>query len=449
MDLFEFADEHNPRGHLPLGERMRPKRWSDFVGQSRVHQELSRYLNHPFLPSLILWGPPGCGKTTFAKMLSSRSDRLFVEVNGVEVGAKALAEEGERGRRRRIERSQSTVLFVDEIHRLNRAQQDVLLSYVERGDLTLIGATTENPSYRLNGALLSRCRLIVFDRLSVGDLHKLLERALAEKGIKEEQILTSEAISLLLESCDGDGRRLFNVVESLIHRHRERVFPNGPAEPSKLPLEIHWPLTPEPLTPEQVKELLGTSHFFHDQTGDLHYDTISAFIKSIRGSDPNAGLYYLARMLEGGEDPLFVARRLLILASEDVGNADPQAISVALAGFQAVEVLGMPECGITLAQVVTYLARAPKSNRSYLGLLRAKEDVKRWGHLPIPAPLRSAGHSAVQAKGVGIGYKCPHDEPNGWVEQDYLPSEIRSQVYYEPSGRGEETVPGSCETTVR
>ena len=419
MDLFDQINSKQLRG-TPLAERLRPQRVSEVVGQNKAIGPgtlFSSYLSQKRIPSLILWGPPGTGKTSFSLALANELDAEFFSLSAIETGAKELKRLGEEARQRRRERGAQSLFFVDEIHRYNKAQQDVLLPFVERGDFILVGATTENPSYELNRALLSRCMLIVFESLDKDGLRELFEKALKISQIVTSQFLKEEAREWLLDWSDGDGRRLLNATESLI-----AVFGQKPQS--------------FPLATEDLPEILGTAPIAYDKNSDEHYNIISAFIKSIRGSDPDAGLYYLARMLEGGEDPKFIARRLVILASEDVGNADPRALSVAVAGAQAVELIGLPEASINLAQVVTYLASAPKSNRSYLGIKKAQAYVKETGARAIPMPLRSSKKKEMKELGYGKGYKYPHDYPKHWVKQEYLPKEVRGESFYEPSSRG-------------
>ena len=413
MDLFNSLDKHKLPG-TPLPERLRPQHLDQIVGQSKAIQQIQNYLLKKHLPSLILWGPPGTGKTTIARSLAKEFDAQFVALNAVESGAKILKEQGEQARERRLQYSQKTILFVDEIHRFNKAQQDVLLPFVESGDLILIGATTENPSYELNRALLSRCRLIVLERLSESELTKILHRAL-EADVTSEKLFTPEALAAFLVWCDGDARRLLATLEEI-----------------QLQPEQMLPLTRDGLT-----EVLGRQALGYDRASDQHYDTISAFIKSIRGSDPDAALYYLARMVRGGEDPVFIARRLVILASEDVGNADPRAIQVAISGAQAVEMIGWPEAGINLAQVVCYLASAPKSNRAYEGYNKALALVDQTGTLPIPLHLRSSKTAAMKDLGYGKAYQYPHSHARGWAQQSYLPESLQQiEKLYVPSSHG-------------
>lgn len=418
MDLFENLLEQNPAG-TPLADRLRPKSFAEFFGHHRV------LANLPFIkklqsgslervPNLILWGGPGTGKTTFAKILSHHFNADFLSINAVDTGAKELKELGGRGRQRRLQQMPPLILFIDEIHRLNRAQQDVLLPSVEHGDLILIGATTENPGYELNKALLSRVRVLRFELLTEDDLAAILERAAKILDLDLPQFLSAEAIQTLCRGSQGDARRMLNMVEMLLQQ----------------------PEDTRPLSADVVMELFKSQPLPYDKASDAHYDTISAFIKSVRGSDPNAAVYYLARMLESGEDPLFIARRLVVLASEDIGNADPRGLSVAVACMQAVEFIGLPEAAITLSQATTYLSCCPKSNASYEALNRAKDLVKRHGALPIPLSLRSAQTAFAKNVGHGVGYKYSHDGPKGFLDQTFLPDAVKDESIYEPKDLG-------------
>lgn len=417
MDL--FAQTQPKTG--PLAELLRPQNIEDFVGQEKIlhHSGLYKLVkNKARLPNLIFWGPPGTGKTTLARLLAKHVEAQWLSVNAVETGAKQLRDIGNGAYERRLQWSQQTLLFIDEIHRLNKAQQDVLLPFAERGDLTLIGATTENPSYELNAALLSRCRVLTFERLSENELTSLLKRACQFLEVKHEELLDDSARMFLLRQSDGDGRRLISLIEEA-HKY--------------------WALQTEakkPLTEEVLARTLQQQPFYYDKSADEHYDCISAFIKSVRGSDPSAAVYYLARMLEGGEDPVFIARRLVILASEDIGNADPRGLSVAVAGLQAVELIGLPEAAINLAQVTTYLASAPKSNKAYMALRLAQAAVKQHGRQPIPLALRSSQTPLNKQMGYGKDYKYSHDGERGFVKQDFLPQSLIGQEFYKPTDRG-------------
>lgn len=408
MDLFSSLDSNNLAG-TPLAERLRPLNFADFVAQDKIQKALQDHIRSGHVPNLILWGPPGTGKTTLARILSQQLNFEFVPMNAVESGAKALKAEGDKARERRRLYNQRTLLFVDEIHRFNKAQQDVLLPYIENGDLNLIGATTENPSYELNRALLSRCKLMVLERLSAADLRKIFLKGCQQLQKSPDQLLVADAQDLLLAFSDGDARRLLTALEDIAHQ-------------------------PDlPMSSEAIRDLLGKMVLGYDKKSDQHYDVISAFIKSIRGSDADAGLYYLARMIQGGEDASFIARRLVILASEDVGNADPRALSVAVAAAQAVEMIGLPEAAINLAQAVTYLSSAPKSNRSYLAWKKAQAFVESTGTQEIPLALRSDQTSEMKGLGYGTNYLYPHDYPKSFVEQNYWPEKIKAQVFYQPN----------------
>jgi putative ATPase len=312
-----------------------------------------------------------------------------------------------------------TVLFIDEIHRLNKAQQDVFLPYVESGDIVLIGATTENPSFEVNSALLSRSRVVVFKRHLDESLLQILKSAFKEYELTIENIFEEDALTYMLQLADGDARRLLNRIEEIV------IYYQNTSDKSTFPVNV-----------ERLKELLGSKTLYHDKSGESHYDTISAFIKSLRGSDPDAGLYYLARLLEGGEDPKFIARRLVILASEDIGNADPRALTIATSGFQAVEMIGLPECAINLAQVVVYLASAPKSNSSYMGLKSAQAEVQKSGQLPIPLSVRNAPTRLMKEIGYGKNYNYAHSGDKGWLSQQFLPDDIKEKRFYESRGLG-------------
>jgi putative ATPase len=412
MDLFDTIVPE----HRPLAEKLRPRSLTDFTGQVDVLRVLRPFLQSDRgLPNMILWGPPGCGKTTLARILAEHSKAHFINLNAIETGAKEIRELGEQAHRRKIEGHGETLIFIDEIHRLNKGQQDVLLPFTEAGDFTLIGATTENPSYELNSALLSRARVIVLHRLSAEDLEIIFARGCNELQLNPEGLLQTPAREALFAWVDGDARKLLSALESL------SVFART------LPL---------PLSPKDIADILQQPSFRYDKKSAEHYDTISAFIKSVRGSDPQAAIYYLARMLAGGEDPVFIARRLVILASEDIGNADPRGLSVAVGGLQAVELVGMPEAAISLAQVTTYLSCAPKSNASYMALKSAQAMVEKTGALPIPLALRSARTRLAKQLGYGEGYNYAHEGETGWRPMEFLPDELHGQTFYEPVDRG-------------
>lgn len=428
MDL--FTQPHLKLPGTPLAERLRPSGPTQILGQDEALAAFRRAKAVGRLTSLILWGPPGTGKTSFASLLAQELGIISISVNAIEIGAKALREIGQQAKDQRIQFQKQTLVFVDEIHRLNKAQQDVLLPFVEKGEFILVGATTENPSYALSRALLSRCQLVVFKSLEHSDLSKILSGASLLLGKQLEQIMEPEALNYLINFADGDARKVLGAFELIAEQlEADNLSRDSSSEVSGNREQV--------MKLAQVTRLLGKKILSHDRSGDQRYDAISAFIKSIRGSDPGAGLYYLARMLEAGEDPSFIARRLVILASEDVGNADPRGLSVAVAGAQAVEMIGLPEAAINLAQVVTYLASSPKSNRSYLGLKRAQELVRKTGLLEIPKALRSAKTASMRALGYGEGYQYPFESPKHFIEQEYLPAELkRERALYEPSERG-------------
>jgi len=413
MDLFSHMQGDFG---LTLSEQLRPKSLNEIRGQKKLlssKSQIRQLIEKGQIPNLILWGPPGTGKTSFAKALSSKTAAHFIEMNAVDAGSKALREAGVAGAERRVVHQQKTILFVDEIHRLNKGQQDVLLPFIEKGDLILVGATTENPSYELNKALLSRCRLLVFEKLSSQDLEEILDRAAEIIGFNFRERLSDDALKALFELADGDARRLINSLELIYNT------PKG-----------------DPFSREALIELLQAPGLSYDKDSEMHYDLVSALIKSIRGSDPDAALYYMVRMLEGGEDPVFICRRLIILASEDVGNADPRALTLATSCLQAVEAVGLPEGAIPLSQTVLYLSTCPKSNRSYMALKAAQEYVQKTRSASVPLRLRSSKTEMSKSLGYGKDYRYPHSHPNAWVEQNYWPEELEPQKFYEPSPRG-------------
>lgn len=416
MDLFSQKPISDLPG-TPLAEKLRPAKFEDFIGQQKIVSKIRAFLTQGYLPNLILWGPPGCGKTSLAKLLADQFSCEYIELNAVETGAKILKEVGDQARNRRRIESRKTLIFIDEIHRLNKSQQDVLLPFIEQGDFTLVGATTENPSYELNRALMSRSRLLVFEGLSKQNLIDLLARALAHEKLSENQVFEQQATEQLLIWSDGDARRLLTAVEDIVAYFR-----------SQADLKV--------LSWDQTQQIIGQRPLAYDKNSDQHYDVISAFIKSVRGSDVDAALYWLARMVKGGEDPGFIARRLVILASEDIGNADPRAISVAVAAAQAAEMVGFPEAGINLAQATTYLASAPKSNRSYLAYKKALEFAEVTGSRPVPLHLRSSKTQLMTSIGYGEGYLYPHDYPKNWVDQSYSPQDLKIPNFYQPANHG-------------
>ncbi len=420
MDLFDLNTTNDQS--RPLAERLRPQSLDKLMGQEDILKEggwLRKSLDSDQFPSLILWGPPGTGKTTFAKIIANQTKKDFIALNAIATGAKEIRERCEAAKDKKKLYQQSTVLFIDEIHRLNKAQQDVLLPYVETGDIILIGATTENPSFEVNSALLSRSRVIVFKRHDDESLLNILTNAFNQYDLDLEKFFKEDALEYVLRLADGDARRLLNRVEEVVLYYKSA---NGA---DLLPMGM-----------ESLKEILGSKTIYHDKSGESHYDTISAFIKSIRGSDVDASVYYLVRMLEGGEDPKFIARRLVILASEDIGNADPRALTIANDGFRAVEIIGLPECGINLAQVVVYLASAPKSNSSYMAFREAQGEVRRSGNLEIPLSVRNAPTQLMKDHGYGNDYSYAHNSERGWQEQQFLPDQLKDKKFYKSRGHG-------------
>ncbi len=417
MDLFE----QTTRARGPLADRMRPRTLAEVVGQTHIlgpGKLLARAIAADSVPSMVLAGPPGTGKTTLAHVVAAETRAVFVPFNAVLGGVPELRKVLEAAEERRKFRGERTLLFVDEIHRFNKAQQDALLPHVERGTVTLIGATTENPSFAVNAALLSRARVFVLEPLTEPELVMLLRRALAdgERGLGSSGVAASEvALTLLARATDGDARRALTALE---------VAAAHVAAGSKC------------IDEEAVREALGGSSLRYDKKGDEHYDIASAFIKSMRGSDPDAAVYYLMRMLESGEDPLFLLRRMMIFASEDIGNADPRALELAVAADGAFRRIGMPEGLHAMAQCCLYLACAPKSNASYVAFTRAREDVRSHGALRVPNRLRNAVTREMKERGLGEGYRYPHDEGGYVAGETYLPETLAGRRYYEPRRSG-------------
>jgi len=405
----------------PLADRIRPKNLNEYIGQKHIIGKDSALLNaikQNLLPSLILWGPPGVGKTSLALIIATELKRPFYMISAINSGVKDIRDVIEKASDTNIFNQDKPVLFIDEIHRFNKSQQDSLLSAVEKGTITLIGATTENPSFEVIPALLSRCQVYVLKSLEEEDLLSLIQHA-----IKDDLVLSQKQIELkeheaLIRLSGGDARKLLNALEISVNSTQEKKIV---------------------ITNELVLKIVQQNLALYDKNGEQHYDIISAFIKSIRGSDPNAAVYYLARMLKGGEDPLFIARRLLILASEDIGNANPNALLLANNCFTAVNVIGMPEARIILSQCVTYLACCNKSNASYLAINDAFNLVDKTGDLAVPLKLRNSPTKLMKQLDYGTDYKYAHDYENNFTEQEFLPDQIKGTKIYEPGNNDRET----------
>ncbi len=428
MDLFTHKWQEKVNREGPLAVRMRPRSLEEFLGQEEIlgkDAPLYRSITEDRLPSSLFYGPPGTGKTTLAGIIASFSRAAFVQLNAVSATVKEVREVISEAKKRWGGESKRTILFLDEIHRFNKAQQDALLSAVEEGTLLFIGATTENPFFHLTSPLLSRLRIFTFKSLNRGYIKELMQKALrdSERGLGDWKVeVEEEALELLASRAGGDARVGLNSLELAVQTASAREE----GESCRITADIAG---------EAASHLV----FNYDRDGDTHYDIASALIKSIRGSDPDAALYWLARMIQGGEDPLFIARRLVISASEDIGNADPRAIEIANAVAQGLQLVGMPEGKILLSQAVTYLASAPKSNASYQAINQAIEEVKAHPSSEVPPHLKGTGYRGAERLGHGKGYRYPHDYRGGYVKQRYLPPELTDKVFYRPKDTGVES----------
>jgi putative ATPase len=422
--LFAHSAAKAAAKKAPLAERMRPRTLEEYVGQTRLlgpGRLLQQISEQRTLPSLIFWGPPGCGKTTLAHLLAHTVQAPFASISAVLAGVKELRQIIDEARAQRARHGKATVVFVDEIHRYNKAQQDALLPHVEHGLIVLLGATTENPSFEVIAPLLSRARVVVLEALGPPDLVLLLKRALQdeERGLGTQHLAAEEtAVQFIAQHAQGDARVALNTLEvTALLAVQQKTFT---------------------LTLALAEEAAQHKALLYDKGGEEHYNVISAFIKSLRGSDPDAAVYWLMRMLEAGEDPLFIVRRMVIFAAEDIGNADPHALPLAVAAKEAVHFVGLPEARIPLAQAATYLATAPKSNASYQAMTAALEDVKQHGPLPVPLHLRNAPTKLMKGLGYGQGYQYAHEYEGAVIDQQHLPDALRERQYYLPSERGQE-----------
>lgn len=421
MDLFDRKAAVDTLKEAPLAERMRPRTLAEYVGQEHLlgpGKLLRQLIETDQLTSLIFWGPPGSGKTTLARIIAGATKSHFIFFSAILSGIKEIREIVKEADDIRKFHGKRTILFVDEIHRFNKSQQDAFLPYVERGVFTIIGATTENPSFEVIAPLLSRCKVLVLNPLTEDEIKGILRQALADKerGLGALDLaMEDNALAFMAEQAGGDARVALNTLETA-----SRLASNGA------------------VSLDAAREAVQKKPLLYDKGGEEHYNVISAFIKSMRGSDPDGALYWLARMIEAGEDPIFILRRMVILASEDIGNADPRALQVAVTALQGFQLVGMPEGRIILGQAVTYLATAPKSNASYIGIDAALAEVRKSGALPVPLHIRNAPTKLMKELGYHAGYHYAHDYAEGYVAQDYLPDQIKGRRYYDPAGHGYE-----------
>ena len=410
---------------LPLAERMRPQTLDDYVGQSHLVKKgapLRKNIEKGMIPSMILWGPPGVGKTTLAKIIAQQSERVFYTLSAINSGVKDIRAIIEKAKKAQFFNQSTPLLFIVEIHRFSKSQQDSLLGAAENGTLVLIGATTENPSFEVISPLLSRCQVYTLKHLEISDLDAIIKRVLEEDSLlKNENIIIKEKEALYRFS-GGDARKLLNILELILN-----------TIPQKKKI----------ITNKKVETVLQDNISIYDKAGEMHFDIISAYIKSIRGSDPNAAIYWLARMIDGGEDVKFIARRLIILAAEDIGLANPNALLIANQAFQAVNIIGFPESRIILAEATIYLSNAPKSNSAYQAIDKALQMVKETGHLSIPLSLRNAPTKLMKDLNYGEGYLYSHNYPDGFVDQEFMPEEISGSVFYQPKNNPRENTDAS------
>jgi len=418
--MYFCSEFKNMPSSIPLAERMRPQKLEDYVGQEHLvgkNSILKKVIDSGSVPSFILWGPPGVGKTTLAHIIASRLNRPFFTLSAINSGVKDIREVIEKSQKSKFFDSPSPILFIDEIHRFSKSQQDSLLAAVEQGIVTLIGATTENPSFEVISPLLSRCQVYVLKPLEKRHLEELLHKSLAEDPDLRSRKIELRETEALLRFSGGDARRLFNVLDLVVQSSSEE---------------------PVVLTNESVTKQVQENIALYDKNGELHYDIISAFIKSLRGSDPNASVYWLARMIEGGEKPEFIARRLLIFASEDIGLANPNALLLANTCFDAVHKIGWPESRIILSEATVYLATCPKSNSTYKAIAAAQELIGRSGDLPVPLHLRNAPTRLMKDLGYGKDYQYPHDKTGHFTEEDYLPDQLKGSTIWSPDDNPKE-----------
>lgn len=420
MNLFE---DNKAKSLIPLAERMRPEDLNDFAGQEHligIGKPIRIMIENKEPASMILWGPPGVGKTTLALLIAKLVKSDFIQLSAVSSGVKDVREAISKAEYNLKQKGRKTILFIDEIHRFNKAQQDSLLQSSEKGTIILIGATTENPSFEVISPLLSRSRVFVLEELTKDDFIKIINRTLSVDEILKELKIIIEDKDFLIGLSNGDARRLLNGLELAVK------------------LSIPDEKNTINLSNDILKEAFQSNYIKYDKNQEEHYNIISAFIKSIRGSDPDAAVYWLARMLTGGEDPKFIARRMIVLSSEDIGNADPYALTLATSAFTAIDYIGMPEATLVLSQTATYLASCPKSNASYIAISKAKQDVKELTAYDVPLHLRNAPTKLMKELNYGKDYKYSHDYENNFTEQQYLPDEIKDKIYYEPSENGTE-----------